>query len=188
MNKKESKYFNTAYFFDEALLEILENKDYEYISVKEICDKAGYNRSTFYLHYESIDDLLDECIRYIMKKFYNKFKIRHNILDSNNNDDLLFLKDDYLNPYLDFVKENKIIFKLAYKHPKILKVNNTYLDLKKNILNPILEKYNIDVKKRNYMIDFYVNGIMSIIKKWVDNDCVEDKKFIIEIIKDCVRI
>lgn len=188
MNKKESKYFNTASFFDEALLELLENKDYEYITIKEICDKAGYNRSTFYLHYESIDDLLDESINYMMSKFYNKFEIKHNILSIESNDNLIFINDEYLNPYLDFIKENKIIFKLSYKHPKVLKVDDTYHNLKINILNPILEKYNVDKNKRKYIIDFYVNGIMAIIKEWVDNDCMEDKSFIIEVIKECVRI
>ena len=188
MNKKESKYFNTASFFDEALLKILENKDYEYITVKEICDKAGYNRSTFYLHYESIDDLLDESIRYVMSKFYNKFEAKYNVLNRENNNDFIFINDKYLNPYLDFVKENKIIFKLAYKHPKVLKVDDIYYNLKRNILNPILEKYNVEEKKREYMIDYYVNGIMAIIKEWVDNDCIEDKGFIIEVIKECVRL
>ena len=53
MNKSESKYFNTALLMDEALLLILEKKEFEFISVKEICDKAGVNRSTFYLHYEN---------------------------------------------------------------------------------------------------------------------------------------
>lgn len=187
MNKKESKYFNTASFFDEALLEILENKDYEYITIKEICEKAGYNRSTFYLHYESIDDLLDESINYIMQKFYSKFKSKNDILTSDKND-LIFLKDEYLNPYLDFVKENKNIFKLSFKHPKVLKVDSIYLDLKINILNPILEKNNVDENKRNYMIDFYVNGIMAIVKEWINNDCKEDKSFIIDIIKKCVRL
>lgn len=188
MNKKESKYFNTASFFDEALLKILENKDYEYITIKEICDKAGYNRSTFYLHYESIDDLLDESIRYTMSEFYNKFENKHSIIDIGRNDDLIFIKDEYLNPYLDFVKENKIIFKLAYKRPKVLKVNDTYYNLKKYILNPILEKYKVEEEKRKYIIDFYVNGIMAIIKEWVDNECIEDKNFIIEVIKECVRL
>lgn len=58
MNKSESKYYNTALLMDEALLLLLEKKEYEFITVKEICVKAGVNRSTFYLHYESIDDLL----------------------------------------------------------------------------------------------------------------------------------
>lgn len=166
-------------------MELLEKKEYEYITIKEICDKAGYNRSTFYLHYESIDDLLDESIKYMMSKFYNKFETKYDVL---NHSDLIFINDEYLNPYLDFVKENKIIFKLSYKRPKVLKVADIYCDLKRTILNPILEKYNIDKNKREYMIDFYVNGIMAIIKKWVDNECIEDKSFIIEVIKECVRL
>ena len=71
MNKQESKYFNTASLFDETLITLLEQKDIEYITVKEICEKAGFNRSTFYLHYESIKDLLNETLDYIVKKLIN---------------------------------------------------------------------------------------------------------------------
>ena len=50
---------------DEALLALLEKKDLPYITVKEICQQAGVNRSTFYLHYETIGDLLAEsCLLY----------------------------------------------------------------------------------------------------------------------------
>ena len=71
MNKSESKYYNTAVVMDEALLLILEYKDYEFITVKEICQKAGVNRSTFYLHYESMNDLLEEAIEMINQEFYS---------------------------------------------------------------------------------------------------------------------
>ena len=37
MNKNESKYFNTALLMDEALLILLETKEFEFITVKEIC-------------------------------------------------------------------------------------------------------------------------------------------------------
>ena len=53
---------------DEAFLELLEEKDFAYITVKEICEKAGVNRSTFYLHYETVNDLLAESARYIIDK------------------------------------------------------------------------------------------------------------------------
>ena len=36
MNKNESKYFNTAIKMDQAFLELLEKKDFAYITVKEI--------------------------------------------------------------------------------------------------------------------------------------------------------
>lgn len=54
MNKSESKYFNTAIKMDKAFLELLSEKDFEYITIKDICKKAGVNRSTFYLHYETM--------------------------------------------------------------------------------------------------------------------------------------
>ena len=51
MTKSESKYYNTALLMNQALIELLNKKDLKYITVKEICVKAGVNRSTFYLHY-----------------------------------------------------------------------------------------------------------------------------------------
>lgn len=69
MNKNESKYFNTAVKMDEAFLKLLFRKDFPYITVKEICEKAGVHRSTFYLHYETTADLLSECVEYIEKRF-----------------------------------------------------------------------------------------------------------------------
>ena len=73
MNKSESKYFNTALLMDEALLQLLEKKDFAFISVKEICQKAGVNRSTFYLHYENTNELLEETIERLNERFVSSF-------------------------------------------------------------------------------------------------------------------
>lgn len=73
MNKAESKYFNTALLMDKALIELMAKKSLEFITVKEICEKAGVNRSTFYLHYETISDLLSETLEFTMKEFICAF-------------------------------------------------------------------------------------------------------------------
>lgn len=49
---------------DEAFLTLLDKKDFAYITVKEICEAAGVNRSTFYLHYETVSDLLTESVSF----------------------------------------------------------------------------------------------------------------------------
>ena len=54
MNRSESRYFATAARMDEAFLTLLAKKDFEYITVKEICEVAEVNRSTFYLHYDVV--------------------------------------------------------------------------------------------------------------------------------------
>ena len=74
LNRSESKYFNTAVRMDEALIELLETQEFSYISVKSICEKAGVNRSTFYLHYENTSDLLAETLQYILDSFTSCFQ------------------------------------------------------------------------------------------------------------------
>ena len=75
MNKAESKYFNTAKKMDNALISLLDEKSFEYITVSEICKKANVNRSTFYLHYENTVDLLNETVRYLLDYFSAYFDV-----------------------------------------------------------------------------------------------------------------
>lgn len=116
MTKSESKYFNTARMMDEALIELLCKKDIQYISVKEICEKAGVNRSTFYLHYETISDLLEETIEHIQEEFQKSFHIGAEDfieeIDKMPLNELILINDKFLQPYLNFVKEHK--YWLAY--------------------------------------------------------------------------
>lgn len=130
MNKSESKYFNTALLMDEALIRLLEVKDYEYITVKEICEKAGVNRSTFYLHYETVNDLLSECLENIKKRFLDSFAKKPNDFIGSIGtvplDDLVLISSDYLRPYLTFFKENQSLFRAVYKNPSCMQTEAQY--------------------------------------------------------------
>ena len=100
MNKNESKYFNTAIKMDEALITLLEKKDFEYITIREICATAGVNRSTFYLHYENTADLLKETTRYIIDKHLAYYEVDKQRISLNfeacKREELLFITDKYL--------------------------------------------------------------------------------------------
>ncbi len=106
MNKSESKYFHTALRMNEALIALLEQKDLEYITVKELCHQAGVNRSTFYLHYETIADLLTETLELINRRFLSYFPQREEEilehLGSREREDLVLVTRAYLLPYLRF--------------------------------------------------------------------------------------
>ena len=56
----------------ESLLEILQERPIERVTVKEICDRADVNRSTFYVHYGSPQDLLDS----IRNELYDEIKAK----------------------------------------------------------------------------------------------------------------
>ncbi len=61
MDKKENQRVAlTKRLVREALLLLMQKKPINKISIRELCEKAGINRSTFYNHYGSQYDVLDE--------------------------------------------------------------------------------------------------------------------------------
>ena len=174
MNKNESKYFNTAKKMNDALITLLETKEYEYITIKEICHIANVNRSTFYLHYSNMNDLLEETIESLNLSFNSHFKSKENestIISKENIEDLLLINDDHLIPYLNFIKENKNIYKVLKTYPQLFNANKTYDQMFRKLFVPIMNRFGFDEKWHKYLMDFYVSGITSIVLDWVYDDC-----------------
>ena len=186
MKNSESKYYNTALLMDEALLILLEKKEFEFITIKEICEKAGVNRTTFYLHYESMDDLLIETIEMITKRFYDTFN--NEVLDINNlhKDDLFLINDKYILPYLSFIKENKKIYKLIHKKPQIFKTKESFYKLYNDIFSKILDKYQVETNEQEYTFAYFSFGLVAIIDKWIENNCEDDIDMIANIMKKVI--
>ena len=190
MNKNESKYFNTAIKMDEALITLLEKKDFSYITIREICEVAGVNRSTFYLHYENTSDLLKETTRYIIDKhlaYYSSetasISLRYETCKKS---ELVFITEEYLTPYLTFIKENQRLFKVAIKQFNSMNFGEVYGNMFTHIFSPILARFNVPEKERTYIMKFYLTGIFAIVMEWLDKDCAEDINEITKIIIDCV--
>ena len=174
MNKNESKYFNTAKKMNDALITLLETKEFEYISIKEICHIANVNRSTFYLHYSNMNDLLEETIKSLNLSFNSHFNSRENentIISKDNLEDLLLINDDNLIPYLNFIKENKNIYKVLKNHPQLFNVNKTYDQMFRKLFVTIMKRFGVDDKWHKCLMDFYISGLTSIILDWVYDDC-----------------
>lgn len=190
MNKSESKYFNTALLMDEALMQLLEKKDFEFITVKEICAKAGVNRSTFYLHYESTKDLLEECNDILLKNFNDKF-VQNGInsinINSSDLSDLIFINKEYLSPYLNYIKENLTTYKAIYKYPELFDSSKRYNGFYKSIFQPILSRFGVSKEDSAYMMEFFIKGTSAIVMKWVMDGCKVEIDKVIDLIIFCIR-
>lgn len=191
MNKSQSKYFNTALRMDEALITLPEKKELEYITVKEICETAGVNRSTFYLHYETISDLLEETVAMINERFLSYFPQTEEAvlggMEHRELKDLVLVSREYLLPYLRFIRDNKKIYRAAFRTPTDMQADARYGDLKKHILGPILERFQIPAAHRPYYIAYYIEGIIAIVKEWLRQGCADDTEILADIIEKCVH-
>ena len=190
MNKSESKYFNTATKMDCALIALLKKKPLEYITVSEICKMAKVNRSTFYLHYETIGDLLNETVRYLLDDFLACFSpdiklTVHNLKERNLNE-LIFICDEYLTPYLTYIKDHKEVFEIVLTQNKIFGFEDVYKRMFENIFNPILDRFCYPSNIRQYVMMYYLNGINAIIAEWLKNECDKSVDEISKIISVCI--
>lgn len=190
MNKSESKYFNTAVKMDKAFLELLEKKDFEFITVKEICEKAGVNRSTFYLHYETIADLLDESLGQMIDEFLSFMRRDPKDFLKKLNDcsleELCLVTPEYLIPYLHYVRENKRLLRTAMEKAAVLRLQDAYSAMFLHIFEPILERFRVPEDERKYMVIFYMKGLMAIVEEWLKNDCADPVQKIAAVMQNCV--
>ena len=103
-NTTDPRVIKTRKQFLDAFKElVLFYDDYMSITVKELCDKAGLNRKTFYLHYKQVDDLFLILQDEYIEEFYNRTK------------DFDFSKEieKVVGAYFDINEENPVYKKMA---------------------------------------------------------------------------
>ncbi|WP_433753921.1 TetR/AcrR family transcriptional regulator [Paenibacillus amylolyticus] len=88
-----------------ALIQLIKKKGFHGVSVKDIVDQAGYNRSTFYLHYQDKYILAEELLSMTLqglrgavgKPYWHGQKVSTNKLDAES-----FQIVDYIYEHRDF--------------------------------------------------------------------------------------
>lgn len=191
MNRAENRYFQTAARMNRALLELLGEKGYEYITVKELCARAGVNRSTFYLHYDGMADLLSETVEQTLQSLLDKFEERPEDfirrIGTDERENLILLTPRYLSVYLEFIRENRAVLRAAYSNPEALQTRNTVRNLTRHILCPIMRRFGIPEGDMPYYAAFYLRGLMAIVEEWLRSDCSRSDAEIAELLITCIH-
>ena len=175
-----------------AFVTLLENKEFEDISIMDICTTAGVNRSTFYAHYDNTYDLLKQTYQGMIGNFLSecKFDKPVDLSDTQNlsKEDLNLATPKYLVPYLKYIKKHKRLFKIYADNARAFDANKTDDFMIEKIFAPIYAKHGVTDKKLiYYMQKYFLKGIDAIINEWVRGNCEDDVLFICEIIIYCVR-
>ena len=71
----DRRILRTKKLLREAFTRLLQTKPLEKISVKELCDLAGINRYTFYLHYQDLRDLYTRLEEDLYTTFEEKLSV-----------------------------------------------------------------------------------------------------------------
>lgn len=140
-----------------AMLLCLDSTSPDKITVKQICDTADINRSTFYAHYPNPITL---------------YKLMEQHLTDGLNRCFINLKDKSIT-YLEFIR---LFLEYCYENADLfLALNKTDSNSLKKACVELLVKYGfladtIPKKDRPYAFVFYVNGVFSAVDRWLRED------------------
>lgn len=70
MMKTDRRVERTRELLQKALIELITERGYDAITIQDIVDRANVGRTTFYLHYNSKDELFMNCHEAIVSKFH----------------------------------------------------------------------------------------------------------------------
>ncbi len=160
-----------------AVFELAMEKELDKITVVELCDKAEINKSTFYLHYRSIDDCFQHCFDYVANR----------ILDLSNGivyEEVSVAPEKTVATILDAVEQNYHYFE-RFKNSVIY--DSAIKTLKEGFVNSICKANNINVNDNYHevaKITFLVGGCADIIIKMMPNFQREEiEKIMVDVIK-----
>ncbi|MDK2808256.1 MAG: hypothetical protein PWP24_991 [Clostridiales bacterium] len=152
----------TKKMLKEALVELIQNQPIASVTVKALCERADINRSTFYAHYESPYDLLDQIEKEVIENVMSYLEAQKAVGGFSK------LK---LTSIFEYAKRNAALF-------EVLLGENSGYALQKDILELseiVSLQYNIriDPKVRVYLKEFGTAGCISVFKRWIADGAKE---------------
>lgn len=175
MKKEDQRSRLTKLLIENAFIDLLQTKNLSSISVKEVCDKAMINRSTFYSYYLDIFDLYNSIKEMIKNVIKNKLE-SYGKFDKNFN-----LYEEILSFFVDYKDVVKIF--LAYQVDSSF-ITEMMVLAEDKVFEIYKEKFPlINEKKFRDYFTFTSNGCLGIITKWVKNGMKEDSKEIAKIME-----
>jgi len=153
----------TKQLLSEALIKMLQEMPIHTISIRELCQRAGVNKSTFYNHYGSQYDLLED----ITRRFLETIAGQLSVVDAYSRDSVLesvSLVFAYLAEHLALsrlllnVSASPDFAERVFSLPKINELFNASL------------KECSDADMRNAVISFALHGSCRLLREWINRE------------------
>lgn len=166
----------TKQMFEHALLDLMDEKEYEKITVLEIAERSTLNRATFYLHYFDKDDLLEQILDEALDDLKESVEVKE-----------VEYKYDSENPHPIFIRLfEKMTERYKFYHTMLVRENNPYFTAYvRKILKNFVEDGTAYMVKDNIQynvpkeisIAYITSAYLGVIIWWLKNEMPYAPKF-----------
>jgi len=158
----------------EAFLQVLKQKSFKEITISEIIREANYSRGTFYAHFESKEQVLDQIISETLQEMIEQIKVPYKQFTKVNLKELK-LEDIML---FEYFIEHATLYKLLLSQR--IQVDFRY-QMAKTIEQLFLTEYEYVIDSKTLDIKWlYIyrsHGLAGMIIRWIEDDFQESSKF-----------
>lgn len=155
MNKKANEQYksNERVILD-VFTRLLEEKDLQKITIKEICEEAHINRSTFYNHFEDVYGVLEKMWEFHRMNMGYLFRNSHSKSRRKN-----------LKQILEYIKDNELFYRVSFHSPIFSEISSGF----ENVF--MSHEISGTCLKEKYEMEFMKQGFLMTISYWLDMDC-----------------
>lgn len=176
------RYQKTKIAILRAIEVLLQNKDFEKISIKDICEAAQISRSAFYLHYTDKYDLAKQCQLELIEKGNRLIK-----------ESVIVKRRELMLTMLNLLLgEGRVLALLISSHGSSEIQDNIRYLMRENARENILPLTNLkfeNATEERYFLSFFSNALFGVIQEWINSGQKEtpeeivafvDKNFLFE--------
>ena len=168
----------TRILFRTALIELMQEKPFNEITIKEICEQADLNRTTFYLHYTDQSALLSDVENEVYQKTLETLK---NVKPSADAPGMIAA-------FLEYVKSNASLFRVLFFDAGSENFRRRFIE---NTLNSL--RVNIPLscaaEEEPYLLCFLTQGSVHVIMEWIRRGFdTESDQLALLIFRACNRV
>jgi len=182
--KEDRRIRRTKKLLKQGLAEMMNEKEFKDITVKDITEKVDLNRGTFYLHYSDTYDLLRKVEGEILQDFQDMIDKYAQNIDAHNPTLL-----PVLSPIAGYVIENIDICKSLFNNRASTDFSDKFQQLiSKNGYSFVNRQYpGASLENYEYFFSFISCGTVGIIKKWFNTVPLKAKDDIVIMTDKIIR-
>ena len=153
--KQDRRVRYTRKVMKDSLLELLLEKPIEKVSVKEICERADINRSTFYVHYGSAAELYDDA----KNDLYEEVRMAKEEIGYAD-------MDTFLREIFEVMRRHAGLLRLLVKGMSHMEIMLRIFDLWRPDFDRAMDAWGVAVDKRDVAYMFIATGTGAVICIW----------------------
>ncbi|MDO4266871.1 MAG: TetR/AcrR family transcriptional regulator C-terminal domain-containing protein [Eubacteriales bacterium] len=164
-NKKtDRRVRRTRKMLKDSLISLMQEKEFENISVKDVTERADLNRGTFYLHYQDTHQLLADIEEEALEQFR---EMLNRCREAPQKGSLMPM----LVPLIDYVSENADICRILFRNSAAIdftkRLQAQINETGREILEPLFPEAGNPTDE--YFFEFITSGLIALMARWLNS-------------------